>query len=75
MKGADFELPKKISSNLNIPFLVGGGIGKKEDILDLQKNTNCSGVSLASLLHYKKENIYDIKSYLKQNSKNILIHE
>ena len=75
MKGAEFELPQKISSNLNIPFLVGGGIGKKEHIFDLQKNTNCSGVSLASLIHYKKDNILNIKSYLKQNSKNIIIHD
>ena len=37
MKGAEFELPQKISSNLNIPFLVGGGIGKKNIFLIYKK--------------------------------------
>ena len=74
MKGFESNLPKKIENYLNIPFLIGGGGGSSKHILDIFKHTNCNGVSLASILHYKKLNIQNIKSYLDGEGLKVVHH-
>ena len=75
MRGADFDLPVKFLSKLKTPFLVGGGIGKHEHILETYKKTHCNGISIASFLHYKKSTIKSIKVFLKDNDVNVVLHE
>ena len=52
-----------------IPIIYSGGIGKPEHILDGIPFTD--GVALASVLHYNKYNIKNIKNFLK--TKDIII--
>ena len=47
-QGFDIKNINKISSNLNIPVLAHGGCGNPEDVLELVKKTNVSGVVIAS---------------------------
>ena len=51
-QGFDIKNINKISSNLNIPVLAHGGCGNPEDVLELVKKTNVSGVVIASFFHY-----------------------
>ncbi len=51
-KGFDIKNINKISRNLNIPVLAHGGCGNPEDVLELVKKTNVSGVVIASFFHY-----------------------
>lgn len=51
-KGFDINLTKKISKKISIPTIAHGGAGSIQDIYNVIKNTNISGVSISSLLHY-----------------------
>lgn len=66
-KGFDIELAKKVVDSVNIPVVVASGAGKLEDIKDLIAHAKPSGVAIASILHYDKCTIADIKNYLLGN--------
>ena len=57
-KGFDISLTSKISNKVDIPVIAHGGAGDFEDIYDVIKNTNISGVGLASILHYEALNYF-----------------
>ena len=63
----DIELARQVVESVNIPVVVASGAGKLEDIKELIEYVRPSGVALASLLHYDKYTIKDIKEYLKNN--------
>ena len=68
-RGFDIELAKKVVSLVDIPVVVSSGAGSLEDIKTLIKVANPSGVAIASLLHYDRVNIQDIKQYLSIDNK------
>jgi cyclase len=55
--GYDSSLLKQILQEVSIPVIAHGGIGKKEDVLAMKKESELSGVAISSILHY-----YFIKS-------------
>lgn len=63
-RGFDIELAQKVVQAVTIPVVVASGAGKLEDIKDLIEKARPSGVAIASLLHYDKYTIKDIKEYL-----------
>lgn len=67
-KGFDLELCKQVVNSVNIPVVVASGAGKLEDIKELIEYARPSGVAIASLLHYNKVTIRDIKEYLRENN-------
>ena len=66
-RGFDLDLAQKVVSLVNIPVVVASGAGRPEDVLDLIKIAQPSGVAIASLLHYDKSTIKDLKEYLSTN--------
>ncbi len=66
-RGFDIELAKEIVDSVNIPVIVASGAGCLEDIKELIEYAKPSGVAIASLLHYDKYTISDIKEYLQDN--------
>ncbi len=65
-KGFDNLLNDKISKNLKIPLVIGGGLGSLENLDLIKTNQNINGLSIGSALHYNKIKIKDIKSYLEK---------
>jgi cyclase len=57
-------LASKVVSLVNIPVVVSSGAGSLEDIKTLIEMANPSGVAIASLLHYDRTTIQEIKEYL-----------
>ena len=51
-EGFDIKITSKISKAVGIPVIAHGGAGNFKHILEILKNTNVSGVALASFLHY-----------------------
>ena len=51
-KGFDFDLINLISKRLNIPLIVHGGAGSKEDILKLALSNSVEGICASSIFHY-----------------------
>lgn len=58
--GYDLELTKAIADSVNVPVIASGGAGSIEDILEAF-NHNADAALLASLLHYGKLTIAEIK--------------
>lgn len=50
--GFDKSLANKLSKIIKIPFLLHGGFGKPEHILNIAKNSSASGILISSMLHY-----------------------
>jgi imidazole glycerol-phosphate synthase subunit HisF len=66
-RGFDIELAKKVVGLVDIPVVISSGAGSLEDIKTLIEEARPSGVAIASLLHYDKVSIIEIKEYLIDN--------
>jgi imidazole glycerol-phosphate synthase subunit HisF len=67
-RGFDLELCKQVVDLVNIPVVVSSGAGSLEDIKKVIEYARPSGVAIASLLHYDKNTIKDIKDYLRESN-------
>jgi cyclase len=52
-KGFDRDLCKLINDSVSISVVAHGGAGKKEDVIEIFKNTTIDSVSIASIFHYE----------------------
>ncbi|MCM8761946.1 MAG: imidazole glycerol phosphate synthase subunit HisF [Candidatus Omnitrophica bacterium] len=64
-KGYDVELTKAVAESISIPVIASGGAGTLEHMSDVIINGKASAVLLASLLHFRKYTISQIKEFLK----------
>ncbi len=69
--GFDLELTSIISEAVSIPVIASGGAGTHKDFLDGIKLGKASAVLAASVFHFKKISIIDVKKYLKSNRVNV----
>ncbi len=65
-KGYDIELTKAISTAVNIPVIASGGAGKPEDIFEVFDIAHADAALCASIFHYDKYSVNDVKQYLKE---------
>ncbi len=65
-EGYDLELTRKISESVGVPVIASGGAGNPDQMVDAVKKGKADAVLLASLLHYGKYTIKDIKEYLEK---------
>jgi len=63
-RGFDVPLCKAMEEAVRIPVIASGGAGKLEHLHQLDEATNVQGVAIASLLHYDKFTVAQIKSVL-----------
>ena len=64
--GFDLELTKKISNNVNIPVIASGGVGNIKHLVDGIKIGKASAVLAASIFHYGKYTVRQVKNKMKQ---------
>ncbi|MCM8829855.1 MAG: imidazole glycerol phosphate synthase subunit HisF [Candidatus Omnitrophica bacterium] len=64
-KGYDIELTKAVAESISIPVIASGGAGTLEHMSDVIIKGKASAVLLASLLHFRKYTIRQIKEFLK----------
>jgi cyclase len=62
--GYDIDLMSKISSTVNIPIIASGGVGNLDHLFDGIKLGNASAVLAASIFHYGKHSVKEVKEYL-----------
>lgn len=65
--GYDLELTRAISSQSGIPVIASGGAGRKKDFLDVFTDGAADAALAASLFHFHELEIWDLKSYLREN--------
>lgn len=63
-EGYDIRLTKLVSQCLKIPVIASGGAGNLEQIYRVIKSGYADAVLLASILHYKRLTIKEIKKFL-----------
>ncbi|MBI21747.1 MAG: imidazole glycerol phosphate synthase subunit HisF [Chloroflexi bacterium] len=71
--GYDIDLLKEISRNVEIPVIASGGAGKLEHFLSAINDGQADAVLAASIFHYRKFKIKEVKEFLKNNKINIRI--
>ena len=62
--GYDLTITSKVSGTVNIPVIASGGAGNTQHIYEALTKGQADAALLASLLHYGKLRIKDIKNYL-----------
>ena len=62
-KGFDCELIKEISSNVSIPVIASGGMGKLEHLSDVVIQGCADAVAMAHVLHYDIITLNEIRDY------------
>lgn len=65
-KGYDTELTGKVSESIGIPVIASGGAGNLKQILDAVIIGKADAVLIASLLHYSKYTVAEIKKFLQK---------
>ncbi|AQU03394.1 imidazole glycerol phosphate synthase subunit HisF [Dehalococcoides mccartyi] len=63
--GYDNDLNREISSRLNIPVIASGGAGGPEDLYNALDKGQADAVLAASIFHYGRYTIAEVKQYLK----------
>lgn len=63
-KGYDIDLFKSIVSKVTVPVIISGGAGTIDDIENCMNNVKSDSIAIASILHYNKATIPDIKLQL-----------
>ncbi len=65
-EGYDIELTKLISRNVNIPLIASGGVGTVEHLYQGLVSAEADAVLAASIFHYGKYSVKEVKEYLKE---------
>lgn len=65
-KGYDTELTRKVSESVRIPVIASGGAGNLKQIFDAVIIGKADAVLIASLLHYGKYTVTEIKKFLQK---------
>ena len=73
MNGYELTLTSLISSNVNIPVIASGGAGSLANIYDVLTVGKADAALVASIVHYGKVTIPEIKDYL--NSRDVEIRK
>lgn len=64
--GYDLELTRKVSGQASIPVIASGGAGNLFQVWEAVEKGKADAVLLASLLHYRKLTVSQIKQYLRK---------
>jgi imidazole glycerol-phosphate synthase subunit HisF len=64
--GYDIDLTKAVVEAVGVPVIASGGAGNLEDIWQVFNKTGCEAALCASIFHYNKYSIKEVKRYLKE---------
>lgn len=64
-KGFDIELVRAVTTEVSVPVIASGGMGKIEDCVAVVHEGGSDAVAMADILHYKRADIGDVRAYAK----------
>jgi cyclase len=71
--GYDLKLTETIATSVSVPVIASGGVGKLKDFLDGVNIGKASALLAASVFHFKKFSIGDVKKYLNSSGVDVRI--
>lgn len=66
LDGYDIELNLEVAKRVNVPIVASGGAGSKEHIYEVLTDGQASAALAASIFHYEKHSIPEVKNFLKE---------
>ncbi len=66
--GYDIELTRRISEAVPVPVIASGGAGKLQDFYEVLQDGCADAVLAASVFHYRKYTVAEVKQYLQSHS-------
>ena len=63
-KGFSVEITKRVANSINIPVIASGGAGQEKDFFEIFTKTRATGALAASVFHFNKIKIPDLKFFL-----------
>lgn len=67
-RGFDISLYQKLMEAISIPIIACGGAGNLRHLADLDNSSELQGIAIASILHYSKSSVREIKAVLPRTS-------
>ena len=64
--GYDIAMTRAVVQSVGIPVIASGGCGKVQDIVDVFAQTGCDAALAASLFHYGKATVGDVRAAMEQ---------
>ena len=61
-KGFDIALVRAVTGEVSVPVIASGGMGKLDDFLEVVREGGADAVAMATILHYKRAEIGDIRA-------------
>lgn len=61
-KGFDIALVRAVTTEVSVPVIASGGMGKAEDLLEVVCEGGADAVAMADILHYKRAEIGEIRA-------------
>ncbi|AOS44986.1 Imidazole glycerol phosphate synthase subunit HisF [Lacunisphaera limnophila] len=61
-KGFDTALVKAVTSEINVPVIASGGMGKPEDLVKVAREGDVDAVAMADILHYNRSDLVKIRA-------------
>ena len=65
--GYDIEMTAAVAKSVGIPVIASGGCGCVSHIINVFKQTDCDAALVASLFHYGKATVSDVKLEMERN--------
>jgi len=66
-KGFDCDLVRAVSSQVEIPVIASGGMGKLSDAVEVVNTGEASAIAMADILHYNRTTFSEVRQELKQS--------
>lgn len=61
-KGFDINLVRAVTSEISVPVIASGGMGRPEDCVEVTQDGGADAVAMADILHYRRSNLGDIRA-------------
>jgi cyclase len=65
--GYDIPMTRAVTEAVGIPVIASGGCGSIADIIEVFKETGCDAALCASLFHYGKATVAEVKDEMERN--------
>jgi cyclase len=70
-EGYDIELTRRVCESVKIPVIASGGAGNPQHLYEVFLKTGASAALAASIFHYQRYSIKDVKEYLLNKGVNV----
>ena len=67
-KGFDVSLVAAVTDAVTVPVIASGGMGRREDLLEVVCNADADAVAIADMLHFQRIQIEDLRDYAISNN-------